>query len=320
MTRSVLRRLAQLPLILVVIFTITLALAWAVPGNPLENPEGPQPPAEAVEAMKARYNLGSFWAFYGTYLDRASGAGYVRARLAGERPARVFDLGPSLQYRDRTVNEILGESLPVSMGLGALAMVMALLLGVSAGVLGAIKPGGWLDHATLGVALVGVSVPSFVIGAVLLGVFTLNLGWFPIGEWGTLRAMVLPALALSLPYAAYLARLTRMGMVDALASDYARSARAKGLPERRVVLVHALRNALLPVVSYLGPALAGAMTGSFVVEVIFTVPGLGQHFVAAVQNKDLFLIMGIVLAYSTMVVLLNLGADVMYRWVDPRTA
>jgi oligopeptide transport system permease protein len=131
--------------------------------------------------------------------------------------------------------------------------------------------------------------------------------------------MVLPAAALSLPYAAYVARLTRLGMVEALGSEYARTARAKGVPEWRVVLVHALRNALLPVVSYLGPACAGAMTGSFVVEVIFNVPGMGQHFVSAVQNKDLFLIIGVVLAFSTVLVLLNLAVDVMYRWVDPRT-
>jgi oligopeptide transport system permease protein len=146
------------------------------------------------------------------------------------------------------------------------------------------------------------------------------LGWLPVGGWGTARGLVLPALTLGLPYAAYIARLTRVGMIEALRSDYVRAARAKGLPEWRVVLVHALRNALLPVLSYLGPACAGAMTGSFVVEVIFNVPGMGQHFVSAVQNKDLFLIIGVVMAFSTMLVLFNLAVDVMYRWVDPRIA
>lgn len=337
-----LRRLLQAPLILAVIYTITLALAWAVPGNPLDKPEGRRPPPEVVEAMMAQYNLDSFPRFYVSYLASASGLNYVdeslgvtgrgraaraayreqreQARHAGIEPPprRIFDLGPSLQYRDRRVNEIIAASLPVSIQVGAAAILLALLLGVSAGVIGAARPGSAADHATFSLALVGISLPSFVIGTVLLLLFCVYVPLFPVAEWGTPRAMVLPALTLSLPFAAYIARLTRMGMIEALASDYVRTARAKGASEARILLRHALKNAFLPVLSYLGPAAALAMTGSFVVERVFNVPGLGQHFVNAVQNKDLFLIMGVVLVFSTMLILFNLAVDLLYRWVDPR--
>jgi len=329
------RRLLQLPLILLVIYTITLALAWAVPGNPLENPEGRRPAPEVQAAMKARYNLDSFWKFYVSYLDQASGLRWTRdaisgraaereqaARAAGHMPPerRVFDLGPSLQYSDQVVNDIIASSLPVSMTVGSLAIVIALALGVSAGVVGASKPGSLLDHSTLALALVGISLPTFVVGTVLLFVFSVWLRWFPIGTWSSPRDVVLPAFTLSLPFAAYIARLTRMGMIEALQADYIRTARAKGVAEFNILFKHALKNAFLPVLSYLGPATAMAMTGSFVVERVFNVPGLGQHFVNAVQNKDLFLIIGVVLIFSTMLVVMNLVVDVLYRWVDPRIA
>ncbi|MBL8757405.1 MAG: ABC transporter permease, partial [Phycisphaerae bacterium] len=171
--------------------------------------------------------------------------------------------------------------------------------------------------ATLALALIGISLPTFVIGAALLLIFCVWLPWFPVATWGP-HGAVLPTITLSLPFAAYIARLTRMGMIETLRADYVRTARAKGAPPSAVVLRHALRNALLPVVSYLGPATAMAMTGSFVVEKVFSVPGLGQHFVNAVLNKDLFLILGVVMVFSTMLILLNLAVDVLYRWLDPR--
>ena len=315
------RRLVQLPIILGVIFTLTLALAWAIPGNPLENPEGRRPDAEIAQAMRRQDNLASFWTFYGSYLDSASGVRYARTRWTSPASAAsgpVFDLGPSLKYRDRRVNEIIAGSLPVSLTVGAAAMLLALGLGVLGGVVGAARPNSVLDLLTLGIALVGISLPGFVIGTLLLLVFGVWLAWFPVGEWGTPRALVLPALTLSLPFAAYIARLTRMGMIEAMGADYVRTARAKGVPESRILLRHALKNAFLPVLSYLGPACALAFTGSFVVERVFSVPGMGQHFVNAVRNKDLFLIIGVVLVYATMLVLLNLLVDVLYRWVDPR--
>lgn len=331
MPALILRRLLQLPAIILVIYTITLALAWAVPGNPLDH-EGRRPAPEIQKAMEAQYNLDSFWGFYATYLDSATGLKWLREGLNGTArrqretaaaagvPAAdryIFDLGPSLQYRDRRVNEIISTALPVSITLGGVAILIALVIGLTAGIVGAVKPGSWADYTTLGIALIGISLPSFVTGTVLLLVFGVWWPVFPVAKWEPLSA-VLPAVALSLPFAAYIARLTRMGMIDVLGADYIRTARAKGLAESRVLLKHALKNAFLPVLSYLGPATALAMTGSFVVERVFTVPGLGQHFVNAVQNKDLFLIIGVVLIFSTMLVLFNLAVDVLYRWVDPR--
>lgn len=333
MLALILRRLIQMPVIVGVIYTLTLVLAWAVPGNPLENPEGRRPPEAVMAAMKAQYNLDSFPKFYFSYLDSATGLKWARESLNGEatrqttaakeaglppRPRPVFDLGPSLKHRDQRVRDILAGALPVSVTLGFAAIIIAVTIGVVAGVVGAMKPNSIADITTLIVALVGISLPSFVIGTAMLLVFGVWLKLLPVGGWGTLGQMVLPAVTLSLPFAAYIARLTRMGMIEQLGSDYVRTARAKGVSERAVLLKHALKNAFLPVLSYLGPALALAMTGSFVVERVFNVPGLGQHFVNAVQNKDLFLIIGVVLVFSTMLVLMNLAVDVLYRWVDPR--
>ncbi|MEL7472717.1 MAG: ABC transporter permease [Planctomycetota bacterium] len=332
MTGLIIRRLLQMPIILLMIYTITLALAWGIPGNPLENDEGRRPPPEVAEQMLKQYNLDSFPSFYGSYLYNATGLRWLSDTLTGRAaaaaetaqaeglaaPARyVFDLGPSLQYDDWRVNEILAGSLPVSVMLGLTAILLALLIGVVAGVVGAVKPNSPADLATLVIALLGISLPNFVIGTVLLLVFGVWLGIAPVGEWGPTGA-ILPSLTLSLPFAAYIARLTRMGMLDALTADYVRTARAKGVSERAVLIRHALKNAFLPVLSYLGPAAAYAMTGSFVVEQVFNVPGIGQHFVNGVLNKDLFLIMGVVLVFAAMLVLLNLLVDVLYRWVDPR--
>ncbi|MEO0484058.1 MAG: ABC transporter permease [Planctomycetota bacterium] len=332
MTGLILRRLAQFPIILLVIYTITLGLAWGIPGNPLENDEGRRPPPEVAEQMLRQYNLDSFWSFYWSYLDSATGLEWIRESMQGRvseaaeaaeaagqaAPTRyVFDLGPSLQYDDWRVNEVLSGSLPVSIILGLQAILLALVIGVGAGVVGAVKPNSLADLATLVVALIGISLPNFVIGTMLLLVFGVWLGIAPVGEWGP-AASILPSITLSLPFAAYIARLTRLGMIDALSADYVRTARAKGVHERAVLFRHALKNAFLPVLSYLGPAAAFAMTGSFVVEAVFNVPGIGQHFVNGVLNKDLFLIMGVVLVFAAMLVLLNLIVDVLYRWVDPR--
>ncbi len=332
MMTMILRRLAFLPITLLIIYTITLTLAWVVPGNPLENPDK-RPAPEVIEQMNKQYNLDSFPKFYISYLDRATGVRYARdwmsGRVADDRqraqdagfappPRPIFDLGPSLQYDDLTVNEIVSASLPVSVTLGAAAILIAVVAGTAAGIIGAIKPNSFADLATLTIALIGISLPSFVTGTILLLVFSLWLGWFPVAQWGTPSSMVLPSIALSLPFTAYIARLTRMGMIDVLGADFIRTARAKGAPERTVLLKHALKNAFLPVLSFLGPATALAMTGSFVIERVFTVPGIGQHFVNAVQNKDLFLIMGVVLIFATMLIVFNLVVDVLYRWVDPR--
>ncbi len=313
MSALIIRRLVQMPIILLVIYTITFALAWLIPGNPLEKGEGRRPPDEIVQAMREQYKLDSPWSFYWDYLGKATGVSWVIG--AHNKP---FDLGPSLTHENWSVNEILGAGLPVSISLGLAAILLACIIGLTAGVLGAVKPGSWLDFSTLILALIGISLPSFVIGTTLLVVFAVWMRLFPIAGWGGVSAMVLPAVTLSLPFAAYIARLTRFSMIEQMNADYIRTARAKGVPEYRVVLKHALKNAFLPVLSYLGPACAAAMTGSFVVERVFAVPGVGQHFVDAVLSKDLTLIMGVVLAYSSMLIVFNLIVDLLYGWIDPR--
>lgn len=335
MVRLVVKRVLQLPLILAAVFLTTFVLAWAIPGNPLEQGEGRRPSPEVAAAMKAQYNLDSPWRFLATYLDNASGARWARERLkhpvgggegggtvegaAGGAARRVFDFGPSLQYRDQRVSDIIASSLPVSVALGAAAILLALVLGVGAGIVAAARPNSLADAATLTLVLVGVSVPNFVVGAGLLLCFGVLWPVFPLGEV-SLRGMVLPTVTLALPFAAYIARLMRMSLIETMSADFVRTARAKGVSEAAVYLRHALKPAFLPVLSFLGPAAAAAMTGSFVVEKVFQVPGMGQHFVNAVLNKDLFLLLGVVLVYSTMLVLFNLVVDVLYAWVDPRIA
>jgi len=308
-----LRRLIQLPLILLAVYTITFALAWLAPGNPLDHDEGRRPPAEIEEAMRRQYNLDNPVVFYFDYLGKASGMSWVLGRH--DRP---FDLGPSLRHADWSVNEILRAGMPVSMTLGLAAILLALAIGITSGVIGGLRPGSMPDMVTLVIALVGISLPSFVVGSALLMALAAGLGWFPVGGWGGVRHIALPALTLALPFAAYVARLTRIGMIEQMSSDHVRTARAKGLSRRQAALRHALRNAMLPVLSYIGPAIAIAMTGSFVVEKVFAVPGIGRHFVDAVLGKDITLIMGVVLVFSTLLVLMNLAVDLLYRWVDPR--
>ncbi len=313
MTRLIVHRLAQLPLILLAIYTATFALAWLIPGDPLEQDEARQPPPEVARAMRECYNLDNPWTFYWDYLGKASGVSWLVG--AHDQP---FDLGPSLRHENWSVNEILAAGLPVSISLGAAALTIALIIGLTAGVIGGTRPGSIADGLTTFIALIGISVPAFVVGAALLVMFTVIWPLLPVGGWGTLRHMALPAVTLSLPFAAYIARLTRFGMIEQMSLDYIRTARAKGLPQYKVVLKHALKNAFLPVLSYLGPAAAAAMTGSFVVEIVFAIPGIGTHFVDAVLSKDLTLIMGIVLVYSAMLITFNLTVDVLYAWVDPR--
>ena len=303
MLRLIITRLIQFPLILIVIFLITFVCAWLLPGNPLERPEGQRPPIEVQMAMERQYNLHNPWSFL---------VGYAKGVVFH------FDFGPSLQYRDQKVNDIIASGLPVSALLGVAAMIVALHLGLGAGIIGALRPRSWLDLSSLGVALLGVSLPTFVTGSLLLLVFAGLLHVAPVGGWGAPRHLILPAVTLGIAPAAYIARLVRLGLADVINSDFIRTARAKGLPERTVLFKHALKVAFLPVLSFLGPAAAAVMTGSFVVEQVFAIPGLGEHFVNAVRNKDQFLILGVVLVFSALLIVFNLIVDVAYAWVDPR--
>lgn len=307
MLRLILWRLVQLPLLLAIIFTVTFALVWIVPGNPLTPDSGPRPPAEVVQAMRHRYNLDNPWAFAGSYLDRLL--------LHG-------DFGPSLRHTDQSVNDILAQGLPVSIELGLAAMVVALLLGTAAGIAGALWPGSALDFSSLAVALAGISLPNFVTGSVLLAVFAGLLHWLPVGGWNgwgdDWQKIILPAITLGIMPAAYIARLIRLGLADVMSSDFIRTARAKGVSRSGTLFRHALKVAYLPVLSFLGPAAAAAMTGSFVVEKVFNINGIGQLFVDGVLGNDKAVVLGVVLVYATMLVLLNLLVDVAYAWLDPR--
>jgi oligopeptide transport system permease protein len=304
MTRLIVWRLVQLPVILAAIFTITLVMVWVIPGNPLDQPEGRRPSPEVQEAMLRQYNLDNPWTFAGSYLKSLL--------LHG-------DFGPSLSYPDQRVNNILASGLPVSVWIGVAGLAVALALGLAAGVAGALRPGSVLDMSSLALALVGVSLPTFITGTLLLIVFGGLLHWAPLGGWsGRPAQAILPALTLGAAPAAYIARLIRLGLGEVMASDYIRTARAKGLSPGRALFRHAFKVAFLPVLSFLGPAAAVTFTGSFVVEQVFGIPGLGQHFVKAVQDRDRFLVLGLVLVYSTILIVFNLIVDVAYACVDPR--
>lgn len=303
MTRLILSRLAQAPLTLLAVAGVAFVLAWALPGSAVLNDEARRPAPETIAAMEARYDLDNPARFFVNYVEGIVTRG---------------DFGPSLRHADWSVNEILAGSLPVSMALGLLALALAVAIGAPAGALAAARPRSMGAGASLALALIGVSVPVFVIGTALLVLFPVTLGIGRVGAWSSPGDALLPALTLALPIAAHVARLTRVGMIEALSSDYVRSARALGVSEGRIVWRLALKNASLPVVSYLGPAAAQALTGAFVVERVFNVPGLGQHFVGAVLTKDLFLILGVTIVYASILIALNLVVDVLYAFLDPR--
>jgi oligopeptide transport system permease protein len=230
----------------------------------------------------------------------------------------AFDLGPSLQHRDYSVDDVLAESLPISIALGSIALAWALVLGLGLGALSALRPGGKLDQTARVVAAVGLALPNFVIASLLALLFALTLGWFPIAGWGTLKHLVLPGLALGAPFGAYVARLFRAGLLEALSQDYIRTAIAKGMPPARIVWRHAVPAALMPVLSFLGPAAAGILTGSLVIEKIFCIPGTGTHFVSSALNRDYTLAMGVTLVYTILVYGFNTLVDVAYTLLDPR--
>ena len=313
MLRLILSRLIQLPLILLVILIVSFTMAWVMPGDPF-NAEGAKKVDESVKrAMEARYNMDKGPVVFFT--------GYV------EGVVTRLDFGESTASSGRKVADIIKDGFPVSASLGLCAIAVGLLIGTTAGVLGALKPKSALDAGSLAVTLIGISLPSFVTGAILLAVgASLTRLWFPgatflhfpLGGWEGPKSMILPAIALGLAPAAYIARLIRLGLADIMSSDFVRTARAKGLSHRDALFKHALKVAFLPVLSFLGPAAASVMTGSFVVEKIFNIPGIGQEFVYAVQNKDQMVILGVVLVFATMLIIFNLLVDLAYAWVDPR--
>jgi len=312
MWRHVLMRLILCPIILWAIYTITFLMVVTIPGTAFTGEDRNMDP-DVERAILAKYNANDNWAFYTGYLKNLFHP--IRA-IKGQ--GSLIDLGPSWQYKDWSCNQIVAVSLPVSVGLGLVAMIFAVLIGIPVGVISAVKRNSLFDYVSLGLILIGISLPTFVTGTALLILFAVKLNWFPVGGWGSIHQIWLPALTLSLPFMAYIARLTRLGLLDVLNSDYIRTARAKGLSERTVVWKHALKNAFLPVLSYLGPATAMALTGSFVIEMIFNIPGLGNHFVAGVINRDRAMILATVLVFSAIIIFFNLLVDMTYALVDPR--
>ncbi|UCG17798.1 MAG: ABC transporter permease [Phycisphaerales bacterium] len=301
MSRRLLTRLGLGMATLICVYVVTFLLVISAPGNPFEGAERNMPP-EVVRALKARYSMDSELKYFFQFLW-----GAIR-----------LDFGPSFQYHDWTCSQIIADALPVSAALGFLAVGLAVLVGVPVGVLSAVKPNGWFDVTSLGFVLLGISLPTFVTGSALLIVFAVWLKVAPVGGWGRIAHLPLPALTLSLPFAAYVARLTRAGMLDVLGSEFIRTALAKGLAPRTVVWKHAFKVAFLPVLSFLGPAAAQAMTGSFVVEKVFSIPGMGQHFVNGALNLNRGLVMSTVLAYATILIVFNIVVDILYTFVDPR--
>ena len=296
-----LKRLGWMALTLWVVFTVTFFLMRAVPGGPFD--EERQLPAEVKRRIEARYQL-----------DRPLHEQYLSSLANAIR----LDFGPSFKLADYTVNEIIAEGFPVSASLGIFALVFALSLGLTAGVISALWRHTWLDVAFMGMATVGIAVPNFVLASLSIILFVFVLPLFPAAGWGTLQHTVLPGLCLGAPFAAYIARLTRTGMLEVLSQDYIRTAYAKGLDHRRVVLGHALRGAILPVISYLGPAVAGILTGSLVLEELFALPGMGRHFIDAATQRDYTLAMGVVLVYTVLLYVMNTLVDVSYGFIDPR--
>ena len=301
MLRFITSRFLQSLLALFVVITATFFMIRFVPGGPFTAEKAVTP--EILRNLEAHYGLDQ--PLFRQYLD------YLGSLARG-------NLGPSFKYPNRTVNEIIGDKLPVSAELGGLALGVALLLGIGLGTLAAVHRNTWIDYVASTFGMVGVSIPTFVVGPLLVLAFAIHLGWFNASGWYGPADRVLPAIVLGLAYAAPISRLTRGGLLEILHQDFIRTARAKGASELRVVTHHALRGGLLPVVSYLGPAVAGILTGSFVIETIFQIPGICREFVNSASNRDYTLVLGTVILYAVLIMALNLVVDIVQAWMNPK--
>ncbi|HXV29087.1 MAG TPA: oligopeptide ABC transporter permease OppB [Sinorhizobium sp.] len=303
MISFILRRLASAVPTLFIVVTISFFLMRFAPGGPF-NLERPLPPQTMANLMRTYQLDQPLWRQYVHYISNA---------VTG-------DFGPSYIYKDNNVAQLIGKGLPYSMELGFYALLLAVVGGVIAGTIAALRQNSLLDFAIMSVSTIGVTVPNFVVGPVLTLVFAIGLAWLPAGGWGdgSFRFLILPMIALALPQLAVFARLTRGSMIEALHTDHIRTAKAYGLPSRTVVVTHAMRGAMLPVVSYLAPCAAALLTGSAVVETIFTIPGVGRYFVLGAINRDYTLVMGTVILVAVFVIVFNLLVDILYGLLDPR--
>ncbi|MDB2533777.1 ABC transporter permease subunit [Porticoccaceae bacterium] len=302
MLRFAFNRLLQAIPVLLIVISATFFLVHSAPGGPFSADKAVPP--EVIRALEAQYNLDQpLWQQYVSYLGDV---------LQG-------DLGPSFKYSGRTVNELIAAGLPATAELAMYAMLVALIIGISAGVLAAMRPNTMQDYLPMSAAMLGICMPSFLLGPILVLVFGIHLEWLPVSGWGDISGdKILPAITLGTGYAAYIARLSRGGMLEVLSQDYIRTARAKGLSEPLIIFKHALRGGLIPVVAFLGPAFAGLLGGSFVVETIFQIPGLGRFYVQAAFNRDYTMILGMTVFFATLIILFNLLSDMLALWLNPK--
>jgi ABC-type dipeptide/oligopeptide/nickel transport system permease component len=297
----ILKRITTALLALFVIATLTFVLMNLIPGDPFTNEKSV--PEQVLKNLRAHYGL-----------DQPLIIQYFKY-MAG---IMTLDFGPSITSDTRTVNELILSGFPVSAVLGIQALVIAVVFGMTLGIIAAIKHNGWLDYLSMVIAILGLSVPSFVLSTVLINYFAIKLEWLPVATWGTWRHTVLPSLALAVGPLAYIARLTRSSILEVLSSDYVQTAVAKGVTGSRLILRHILRNALIPVVTVLGPISAGILTGSFVIEQIFGIPGIGKYFVQSISDRDYPVILGTTIFYSAILILFILIIDLTYGFLDPR--
>ncbi len=302
MARFILMRLLQAVPVILAVITATFFLVRFAPGGPFDQEKAVLP--EVKRALEAQYRLDQpLLAQYGAYLgDLAQG-----------------DLGPSFKYPGRSVNELIAAGFPATAELGLYALLFAVVIGMGAGLLAALRPHTWQDYLPMSAAMIGICMPTLLLGPLLVLVFGIWMEWLPVSGWGDSPGdKILPSITLGAAYAAYVARLTRGGMLEVMSQDYIRTARAKGLPERVVIFKHALRGGVIPVVAFLGPAFAGLLAGSFVVETVFQIPGLGRFFVQAAFNRDYTMILGTTTFLAVLIIMFNLLSDIVAAWLNPR--
>jgi oligopeptide transport system permease protein len=297
---SIKRLLGSIPVLLIVI-TLSFLIMRATPGGPFDKEKKVTP--EVMAALNAQYKLDQ--PLYVQYWDTLTNI------LQG-------DLGPSFRYPGRTVNEMIFEGLPATVELGCYALIIALLLGITSGIIAALKKNTWLDYLPMTLSMAGICVPSFLLGPVLVLIFSIHFNWLPVSGWDSFAHKILPSITLGAAYAAFVSRLSRGGMLEILSQDFIRTARAKGASESQVIIKHALKGGMFPVISFLGPAIAGLLSGSFVTESIFQIPGLGRYYVQAAFNRDYTMIMGTTVFLAALIIFFNLVSDVMLIWVNPK--
>jgi oligopeptide transport system permease protein len=310
---------------------ITFLLMHVVPGGPFsaEKPLPPDVKRNLAEKYGLNLSLPDQYMLYmtnvlvprvttGSATKSALSDYLINIPLGGERTIRWMNFGPSYASKSRTVNDIFRDQLPVSAQLGVLGLLIALFIGLPLGIIAALNRNHAGDYLAMSLAITGVSVPAIVLAPFLVWIFGITLGWFPVTGWGTPAHMIMPAFAIGFSASALIARLTRASLLEVLFEDYVRTARAKGLAETHVIAIHALKNAMIPVITILGPLFAGLVTGTFVVETVFGIPGMGRYFVTSISNRDYPVIMGTILLYASLLVVANLLVDLTYAWLDPR--